>query len=202
MDRSVLQDIYRYWFGALSGPDDVPVEKSEIWFKQSDETDAFIRDTFGWALPIAVAIDWDLAALTREEQIALVVLFDQFPRNIFRTSGEAFAYDAKARAVAGALIGMFGGRERFHFIERAFLNLPFEHSEDIADQDYSVLIFSEDAVAAPAPLKDRFRLFLDFATKHRDLIRRFGRFPHRNEMLGRETTPEEAAFLSEHGRGY
>lgn len=200
MDRTILRDAYAYWFGALSDPEDFPAGKSEIWFKQSDATDAHIRDTFGAAIPEALAEPWDVSDLSREEQMGLVVLLDQFPRNIFRTSGEAFAYDAKARTIARLLIAL--GRERFYRAERAFLYLPFEHSEDIADQDLCVFLFAEDALSASESWKDKARLYLDFATKHRDLIRKFGRFPHRNVMLGRSSTAEEDAFLEANGRGY
>jgi uncharacterized protein (DUF924 family) len=200
MDRKILTDVYRYWFGTLADPDDYPAEKSEIWFKQSDATDDYIRETFGPAIPEALAEKWEVSDLSREEQMGLVILLDQFPRNIFRTSGEAFAYDAKARTIARLLITL--GREHFFRTERAFLYLPFEHSEDIADQDLSVFLYAEDALSAPESWKDRARMHLDFATKHRDLIRKFGRFPHRNVMLGRSSTPEEEAFLAVNGRGY
>jgi uncharacterized protein (DUF924 family) len=128
-----------------------------------------------------------------------VILLDQFPRNIFRTSGEAFACDGKARDLARRLID---GRNRFHRVERSFLFLPFEHSEEAADQDLSVFLFAEDAVSAPESWTGTSRIYLDYAAKHRDLIRKFGRFPHRNAVLGRPSTPEEEAFLKEHGRGY
>ena len=198
--KPLLRDIHRYWFGDLTSYDDLPKEKMGIWFRQSDETDRYIRDTFGAALPQAAAIDWDLAALSREEQVALVVLFDQFPRNIFRISGEAFAYDAKARAIARALIA--GGKQRFFLIEQVFLLVPFEHSEEIADQDYCVMAVAEMAVTCPESFRDYARGFLDYVTKHRDLIRRFGRFPHRNALIGRDSTEEEAKFIAETGRGF
>ncbi len=199
MDRKILGDVYRYWFGSLSGPDDFPKDKSDIWFKQSEATDSFIRDSFGAFIPEAAKFEWNLAGLTREEQIALVILFDQFPRNIFRTSGDAFAYDGKARDLSRRLVD---GRSRFHRVERSFLFLPFEHSEEAADQDLSVFLFAEDAVSAPESWTGTSRIYLDYATRHRDLIRKFGRFPHRNAVLGRPPTPEEEAFLQEHGRGY
>jgi uncharacterized protein (DUF924 family) len=200
VDRSILREIHRYWFGDLKSPDGYPAEKSKIWFNRSDETDEHIRLTFGPYIPEAAEERWDLASLSREEAIALVVLLDQFPRNIFRESGEAFAFDFKAREIARHLIAM--GKERFYWIERSFLYLPLEHSEHVADQDESVLLYAELAVSGPDNLSDTFRYHLDFATKHRDLIRRFGRFPHRNVMLGRQSTPEEEAFVKEHGRGY
>ena len=155
------------------------------------------RPDYGW---LSEETADDPERLTREESIALVILFDQFPRNIFRTSGEAYAYDARARDIARRLIA--AGRERFHFIERSFLYLPFEHSEDVADQDYSLFLFAELALAVPESLRDYFRRDLDFVTRHRDIVRKFGRFPHRNAVLGRVSTAEEEAFIKEHGRGY
>ncbi len=195
----VLRDIHRYWFGDLASPTDQNPDKAAIWFLQSDDTDAHIRETYGAYLPRAAAIDWDLDALGREEQVGLIVLLDQFPRNIFRTSSEAFAYDDKARAIARKLLA--GGLERFWLHEQDFVCLPFEHSEDIADQDLSVMLFARMAVEAPEAWKAEKREVTDYATKHRDIVRKFGRFPHRNEMLGRESTPEELEFLKG-GRGY
>ncbi len=200
MDRAILGDIHRYWFGELKSPTDRNPEKAEIWFKQSDATDAHIRDTFGRFIPQAAAVDWDLDALSRPEQVGLVVLLDQFPRNIFRGSGESFAYDGKARRIAGGLID--GGFGRFYLVEQTFVCLPFEHSEAIADQDRSVLLFAKMAVEAPEGWEENKRGGLDYATRHRDLVRRFGRFPHRNAMLGRESTEEEEAFIAEKGRGF
>jgi len=200
VDTKILNDIHDFWFGKLTGPFDYPKEKSELWFKQSDETDDYIRTTFGAHIAEAARTEWDLGALTREEQVGLVILLDQFPRNVFRTSGESFAYDATARALSRRLVE--DSRERFFLIERAFLCLPFEHSEDIADQDYSVYLAAEAALAAPQDLKSTFRNFLGYATRHRDVIAKFGRFPHRNQLLGRESTPEEEEFFEEHGRGF
>jgi len=173
-------------------------EQIEMWFRQSDEIDAHIRDTFGQYLEPAKAANWDVASLSRREQVALLVLFDQFPRNIFRKSGEAFAYDNKALQIARALVGDW---RRFHIVEQSFLFLPFEHSESLADQDYSVMLFAERAVEAPEAHKEMVRGGVDFATKHRDVNRKFCRFSHRNAILGRESTPEEIEFLKG-GRGF
>lgn len=196
--KPVLRDIHRYWFGALASPTDQNEEKAKIWFRQSDETDAHIREAFGPYIAPAAAIDWDLDALDREEQVGLIVLLDQFPRNIYRTTGEAFAYDAKARDIARRLVA---GLDRFWLYEQNFVCLPFEHSEEIADQDLSVMLYARMAVEAPEAWLGNKREVLDYATKHRDIIRKFGRFPHRNGVLGRESTPEEVEFLKG-GRGY
>lgn len=200
MDTKILDEVYAYWIGTLAGPDDFPQEKSAIWFKRSDETDDHIRDNFGAALCEAADTEWNLDDLSRRQQVALIVLLDQFPRNIYRTSGDAFAYDSKALEIAKALID--SGWQRFHYCEQCFVLLPLEHSEDIADQDLCVKLFAERAIAAPQALIESARGQLDFATKHRDLIRKFGRFPHRNELLGRQSTAEEEAFLKESGRGF
>jgi len=200
LDKKILKEVYRYWFGTLAGPHDFPEEKADIWFKQSDETDRYICDNFGAAIAEASKIEWNLDELSREEQVGLIVLLDQFPRNIFRTSAEAFAYDGKARKIARSLIN--NGWRRFHYCEQCFVLLPLEHSEEVADQDLCVQLFAERAIAAPKELEERGRGQLDFATKHRDLIRKFGRFPHRNVLLGRQSTPEEEAFFKKSGRGF
>lgn len=200
MDSAILDDIHHYWFGELKSPTDRNPEKAEIWFKQSDATDARIRDAYGRFIAEAAAVDWDVDALSRAEQVGLVVLLDQFPRNIFRGSGQSFAYDGKAREIAGRLIA--SGLDRYYLAEQTFVCLPFEHSETVADQDRSVFLFAKMAVEAPAGWEEDKRGGLDYATRHRDLIRRFGRFPHRNAMLGRESTEDEKAFIAEKGRGF
>lgn len=197
--QPILRDVHRYWFGDLAAPTEKSPDKADIWFRQSDETDAYIRDTYGQYLDRAAAVDWDLGALSREEQAGLIVLLDQFPRNIYRSSGQAFAYDGKARGLATAMLA--DGLDRFWLHEQVFVCLPLEHSEAIADQDRSVFLFAQMTMEAPEDWTEDRRLTLDFATKHRDIIRKFGRFPHRNEMLGRASSDEELEFLKG-GRGY
>jgi uncharacterized protein (DUF924 family) len=200
MNPTSLDEVHEFWFGEIEDPEAPPDNRQELWFRQSDATDRTIRDRFGTAITSAAYTDWDLDALTREQQVGLVVLFDQFPRNIHRHSAGAFAHDERAREIAGDLIS--GGIERFLLIERNFLILPFSHSETIADQDYATMLCAAEAVSAPSSFIAYARVGLDFATKHRDVIRKFGRFPHRNAMLGRKSTAEEEAFLKEHGRGF
>ena len=182
--RPVLSEIHRYWIGALPSPTHLPEDRKDMWFTQSDATDGHIRAHFGAAVPEAAALDWDLDALPKGEQIALVVLLDQFPRNLFRGTAQAFALDDKARGIARQLIST--GKDRFALIEQLFLAIPFEHSETIADQDYAVWLMSGIAVAAAEAFPDYARWALDLFIVHRDIIRRFGRFPYRNKALGRE----------------
>ncbi|MBY0423608.1 MAG: DUF924 family protein [Parvularculaceae bacterium] len=156
----------------------------KAWFTKDDAFDAQCRAF----LPLHEAAargaldDWTQGP---ESALALVLLLDQFPRNLFRGGARTFASDAKARTAAGAAIAR-GFDQAVEPALRLFFYLPFEHSEDIADQDESVRLF-----AAAGDAHD-----LRFAEIHRDIIRRFGRFPHRNAALGRTTTAEEAAFLA------
>jgi uncharacterized protein (DUF924 family) len=200
IEREVLSEIYNYWFGEGSAPDAIDPVRIEFWMRQDDRTDEEVRTRFGHLLPEAAAEEWDLSQLSHEEGVALVVLFDQFPRNIYRTTDEAFAYDDIARALARRLT--CEGWDRFTAMERFILGLPFVHHEDIADQDYAVLLACEIVVTAADDQKALHRHGLDQAIRHRELIRRFGRFPHRNAMLGRASSPEELAFMQEHGRGF
>lgn len=199
MDVKILDAVYDYWFGDLKAWDDQPPEERRIqWFRSTAEIDAHIRETFGAHTIAARDAAWDIATLTRRQQVGLIILLDQFPRQIHRDRGDAFACDAVALAISRQLIGQW---RRFFIVEQTFVMLPFEHSEALADQDLSVSLYAERAVEAPEAFAEMTRVMLDFATKHRDIIRKFGRFPHRNVMLGRESTPEEIEFLKD-GRGF
>lgn len=196
----ILLSAHRFWCGELASIEDYPADKAELWFERKDATDEAIRSAFGGSLDAVAQKDWDLANLPREAQIGLVIFLDQFPRNLFRADARAFTYDARARAIARELVA--GGVARYCLIERVFLYLPFEHSEALADQDLCVRLYEALLAEAPAEQHEIYGNFLLYAQKHRDLIRRFGRFPHRNADLGRASTPEEVAFLAENGRGY
>lgn len=195
----ILRQAYDYWFGELSAPDHFPADKAEIWFKQSDVTDTHIKEKFGPQLNAIANANWPMPEMARQERVGLVIFLDQFPRNIFRDSADAFAYDPVARRVATALSG--NNFSEYFPVEQLFLLLPFEHSESLADQEQAVELMTALAEKAP-PENTFYPIALDAAIKHRDLIRRFGRFPHRNAVLGRTSTAEEIAFAKEHGRGY
>jgi uncharacterized protein (DUF924 family) len=160
------------------------------WFAKNAAFDESIRLKFEPVHHRAARGEYDAWAATAEGALALLILLDQFPRNLYRNSGHAFATDGKARAVARAAV-----EAGFHLqVEpelRGFFVVAFEHSEDLADQDY--------ALAIAAELDDAETL--KWAEVHRDIIVRFGRFPHRNPALGRITTAEEQAFLDEGGFG-
>ena len=178
--------------GALPEPADVlafwRAAGPAKWFRKDDAFDAEIRARFLAAMEAAAAgrlAQWEA---TPEGALALLILLDQFPRNIFRKSARAFAADPLARAVANRAIAQKFD-QRVPPAERLFFYLPLEHSEELADQ--------ERAVALIRALGDAE--LLKWAELHADIIRRFGRFPHRNSVLGRTTTPEEQAFLDAGG---
>lgn len=174
MSNPLLLEIHRYWFGELKSPGDHLPNTGELWFRKSDENDRHIRQAFEPFIHKAAGKNWDVSSLTREEGVGLVVLFDQFPRNIFRNSGQQFAFDPKAREIAEALTS--SGIDRFFSIERDLLSLPFQHHEDAASQDRAVLMAAEMAVGGPESMRQMHRSFLDFACKHRDLIRKLAAF--------------------------
>jgi uncharacterized protein (DUF924 family) len=202
MDRSTLHDIYRFWFGTDTNRNEVDPIRTHFWMHRKDETDREIASRFGLYIRPAADRDWLAEDLTHEESVALVVLFDQFPRNIHRTSGEAYAYDHIARPLVRRITA--GGWDCFSAMERFILGLPLVHHEDIESQDEAVMLAAREAVIVPPASKPHVRFGLDQAIRHREVIQRFGRFPHRNAMLGRESTPEELAFMAGaiNGRGF
>ena len=158
------------------------------WFAKDDAFDDEIRDRF--LTTHEAAADGKLSAweANADGALALLILLDQFPRNMFRGSARAFATDPLARAVtAGALVRGFDAQ--VDPTMRGFFYLPFEHAEDIADQERGLALYKASGDADG----------LKWAELHADIIRRFGRFPHRNAVLGRQTTPEEQAFLDSGG---
>lgn len=171
-------DILAFWREA--GPDK--------WFEKDDAFDAAIRARFLGAYEAAVAGALDDWQETAEGCYALILLLDQFPRNLFRGSPRAFATDEAARAVADRAVAC-GFDRAFDLPERRFIYMPFMHSEELADQERCV------ALCAAADDAEG----VHHAVVHRDIIRDFGRFPHRNPVLGRATSQEERAFLEAGG---
>lgn len=157
------------------------------WFAADPALDRELAERFGADLAQAAKGDLDDWVETVDGALALVILLDQLPRNIFRNKPHAYALDSRALAMAEAAI-LRGHDKALPPIRRRFLYLPFEHSESLPDQEYCVSLFRQ---AGDDPEG------LDWAIKHSDVIARFGRFPHRNAVLERETTPEEEEFLRE-----
>ena len=190
-----IAEIHAFWFGELDANGLCISDRNALWFGASSETDVACREQFGRALALARAgqfTDWER---TDPGLVALVVLLDQFSRNIHRGTTLAFAADAQALALSRAAL-QHGRHLHLPAIHRVFLYLPLEHCEDLATQEQCVALF--EALARQVR-HEQFDSFARYAAAHRDVIARFGRFPHRNAILGRTSSAEEQAYLAEHG---
>jgi len=177
-----------FWFDPRVGE---PLHVRDVWFQKSELFDDEIRVRFAPEIELALAGSLDDWSATRQGTLALILLLDQFTRNAFRETPRAFAGDAAALSHSRALV--YSGRDReFAPIERWFVYMPFEHAENLVDQYESVRLFQS---LADAGLADP----LTWAMKHFEVVRRFGRFPHRNALLGRASTLEEGEFLAQPG---
>ena len=175
---AIAADVVAFWQKA--GPD--------RWFKKNPAFDDEIRERFLTTYEVAAAGQLSVWEQSAEGTLALLILLDQFPRNMFRGEARAFATDPLARAItAGAIVRGFDSQVPKEM--RNFFYLPFEHSEDLADQERCIALNKASGDGES----------LKWAEIHADIIRRFGRFPHRNAVLGRTTTPDEKAFLDSGG---
>lgn len=167
------------------------------WFRKDEAFDAAIRAGFGAEVEAALA-GTPPAAATDEELLARILLLDQFTRNIFRGTPRAFAGDAQALAIATQLVT--SGRDKnLDPWQRWFAYLPFEHAESLLEQERAVALYAALHREAQG---EAFDSAYDYAVKHRDIVARFGRFPHRNAILGRASTAEETEFLRQPGSSF
>jgi uncharacterized protein (DUF924 family) len=182
--RDTKQEVLRFWFEETA-----PAQ----WFQKNDVFDAEVRERF--------LVTYDMAAKdlcaewSRDAQgvLALCIVLDQFPRNMFRGTPKAYATDEKALLISKAAINK-GFDQLMTPVKRRFVYLPFEHSENLNDQKRSVQLFES--------MKDSDPLGYEYALKHYEVIEKFGRFPHRNAVLGRESTDEELQYLTLPGAGF
>ena len=195
-------ELLRYWFGeAAHDVQATWVSRHALWFGKDAALDAEIRVRFGALQVLAAAGALANWARSPRGALALILLLDQCPRNLFRASPQAFATDAQALHQARAMVDA-GDDARLWPIERVFVYLPLEHAEELAAQEQSVALFTALRDTAPQDDRARFEDFLDFAQRHHAIMARFGRFPHRNAILGRASSAEERAFLQQPGSGF
>ncbi|MBK7579304.1 MAG: DUF924 domain-containing protein [Myxococcales bacterium] len=195
-------EVLEFWFGTPDPAGDVPDAVFAKYWKKDESFDALIRDRFGDAHSRASRGELSSLADTPRGRLALVILLDQFTRNLFRGQAATFAQDAQALRLA--LDGIDAGDlERLMPLQRYFLIMPLMHSEQLEDQERCIELFDAQVAASDdAGVKKRFVAAADFARRHRDIVRRFGRFPHRNAVLGRESTPDEQEFLKTPGSSF
>jgi uncharacterized protein (DUF924 family) len=201
MSDRTPEDVLSFWFGKLDADGFATEEQSKKWFSRDDDFDAEISRLF--------RSDYDLIAAGKREgwldaprsSLAYVIVLDQFARNMFRRSPQAFAADPRALQAAQASVDLRFDRE-LRTAERVFLYMPFMHAEDLAAQDRCIDLFEGCAAEVPERVRDRVIGNVKYARAHRDIIARFGRFPHRNTVLGRTSTPDEIEFLKQPGSSF
>ncbi len=200
---SFTERINDLWFGKMGENGLCSPEKSSAWFRKDNAFDRHVKREFGSLLPLVQKGELNRMKETPRGALAFIILTDQFPRNIYRGLPESFSFDALALSVCKK--GMDAGYDASLFpMGRVFFHMPLMHSEDIEIQKISVKTFSS--------LADEFKnspevfKFLngsaDFARRHFNIIEKFGRYPHRNKILGRESTPEETEFLKQDESGF
>lgn len=195
-------DVLQFWFGDAPWDQAATASKYDMWFKKSDATDALIAHRSVDLLARLASGDansW--AARGPAERLAAIVALDQFPRNIFRDHPGSFENDALALQLCKDGLDK-GDDKALAPIKRWFFYMPLEHSEDLEDQERCVALFKEMAGEVDDAQKAMFENALDYARKHRDVIETHGRFPHRNEILGRSSTEAEKDYLAQPGAGF
>jgi len=200
--------VREFWFGKLTGPLPIPGDlaaqaqelsrRSLLWFQSNaqlvGQQDELIRAGFQVLVERAGRGELNPWADSPRRRLSLIILLDQFPRQIYRGSPQAFAYDAQALALT--LSGMQSAADAaLNIVERLFFYMPLQHAESTEVQDESVAAYKRLVAETPAELRPPFEEALTWAEQHRAIVRQFGRFPHRNRLLGRETTAEEEAYL-------
>ena len=199
---SDIERILEFWFGASRADGTLDPAKQKMWFGDGRKYDAAVREQFG-ALHARASrkelnLEWLVTPLGR---ISLIIVLDQLSRHIHRGTPLAFAQDPAAQQLA--LEGVKENVDRkLTPAQRAFFYIPFEHAEDIELQRLGVRCFDGLARTVPEALRGEYESYLDYARRHRDIIERFGRFPHRNAILGRQSTPEEIEFLKQPGSSF
>lgn len=177
--RDVKHEIIRFWFEETA---------PQQWFQKNPDFDALVRTRFLPVYEAARSSGGETWSQDAEGALALCIVLDQFPRHMFRGTPEAFATDALALSIVKEAIKK-GYDQVLEPVKRGFLYLPFQHSEDLAEQERSLKLYTAMKHENPAGYM--------YAQRHHEAIARFGRFPHRNEILGRESTPDELEFLRE-----
>ena len=188
-------EILDFWFGQNDG-ETVAEEIQDMWFGNGRLYDEKVRARFAHLLDPAGSGAFDAWGASAKGRLALIVLLDQFPRHIFRDRARAFGFDAKARE--HCLAGLHAGQDQaLSPVERTVFYLPLEHAEDLALQERCTALYTALCDDVSDAARERYETNLGFAAAHRDIIQRFGLFPHRSALIGRPLTDEHRAFLQE-----
>jgi uncharacterized protein (DUF924 family) len=194
------QAILAFWFGTLDAHGMADAQHVERWWRKDPAFDTQITARF-LGVYQALRSGPEHSPGSAEQRLAMVLVLDQFPRNMFRGDARSFAADAQALALARAGVAR-AEDEMLHGHPRVFLYMPFMHSEALADQDECLRLFTRFRDQSEGALRAALDSNVRFAERHREIIARFGRFPHRNQLLERESSAEERAFLAQPGSSF
>ncbi len=200
--NEIADAVLTFWFGEALHDATEASRQHELWFRKSANTDASIRDAFVKLLTkLADGLAYDWAEQGPQVRLAAIIVLDQFSRNIYRDDPRSFAQDKIALGLTKD--GILKDEDKpLSPMERVFFYLPLEHSERKADQALSVDLYTSLAAQADEAFKPILTSTLDYAQRHKDVIEKYGRFPHRNAVLGRTSTPEELDYLAQPGAGF
>lgn len=196
-----IETILQFWFGTAEDDLEVAKQCSKKWWKKNPQVDAEIHERFAGTVDAAASGQFDEWLSDARGRLAMIILADQFSRNMYRDTPRAFAYDSLALSWAKEGIAL-GADEALRPIERIFFYMPLEHSESIEDQEQAVSLTTNLAATVSPEKRELFEGFIGFAKRHRDIVQRFGRFPHRNAILGRDSSVQEAEFLKQPGSSF
>jgi uncharacterized protein (DUF924 family) len=199
VDSAAWEEVLEWWLGEARRSPEGANQKLDLWWGGSPEIDAEVRARFADLLAQAARGELDDWKETAAGTLALILLFDQVPRNAYRGTADAFRHDARALALACELIDS-GSDAELNPVENVFALMPLEHAEDLAMQERCVAKIEALANACGPTWRETLEGFADFARRHRDVIARFRRFPHRNAALGRTSTAEELRYLEDGAR--
>ena len=195
-----IERIHNFWLGDIEDGFSPP-EKNKLWYAGGEEIDSQIKENFGALLTQAENKKLNHWSTTIKGRLALIILLDQFSRNIYRGSADAFKNDPQALDIA-----LDGINKKEHLsltpVEQSFLYMPLEHSESLENQNLCVELFTALKKSLPVEKTEGVQGWLDYAVIHRDIVEKFGRFPHRNKILERESTQEEIDYLTEGGHTF
>ena len=198
---ALIRDVTQFWLGPCLESPETAYARRDWWYRGGKPVDDEIRDRFGALVPRACAgelADWQE---TPQGALALILLLDQFTRNLYRNTTDAYAGDARAFEIVCRAIDRKLDLD-LHPVERIWLYHPFHHSEQVEEQDRGLALLDAVLNAAPEPWHRYVRRSIKGWTRHRNIVARFGRFPHRNAVLGRECTEEELTFLADDGESF
>lgn len=196
------EEIHQFWFDKIEIKKSYSQKMAKKWFGKNEVLDQKIKTDYKDLIDIALSGDLDHWAKSPQGITSLIIILDQFPRNAFRATERMYRYDHKAVAWSKYALSQKSDKELSLF-ERLFIYLPLEHSEDLKDQKICMDLFKQMVIdLSSSELKGTAEGYLDFAQKHYDIVERFGRFPHRNDILNRKSTPEEVDFLKQPGSGF